>query len=150
MNTYGLKAIKMAGGEETPRFEAKITENGTVIGGTSNDGNGGCNRYWFDNGTWANPPKAFDDFIKKWAIENKETFEVMDSWVYDKLDDHEELKKLKRWAKTKTPFRLKGDEKGSWRLLNKPYSKEVLFHILDKYGSKGSNNLDTIFNINLK
>ena len=147
MNTYGLKAIKMAGGEETPRFEAKITENGKVIGVASNDGGGGCKRYWFENGTWHKPPKAFDAFIKQWAIDHKETFEVMDAWVYEKLDDYEELKKLKRWSKTKTPFRLKGDRDGSWRLLNKPYSLETVDWIMKKHGSE---RLEVIYNNNLK
>lgn len=42
---YAITALKEAGGEETPRFEAYITKDGDRIIHVSNDGHGSSHRY---------------------------------------------------------------------------------------------------------
>ena len=132
-NIYGLKAIKMAGGDETPRFEAKITENGKVIGIVFNEGCGGSCGYLMDN---LRDHSQFEAFIKQWGIDNKQDLEIMDMWVYEQLDNYEERKLLLRIAKKKTPFRVKGDPEGEWRTIGAPYSEQVKKAIEAKYGDK--------------
>lgn len=44
---YRLTKLKVAGGDETTRFEATLVKDGRVVGTVSNDGNGGCNAYRF-------------------------------------------------------------------------------------------------------
>jgi len=138
VHIYGLKAIKMAGGDETPRFEAKITENGKVIGTVYNEGCGGSCGYLMDN---LHDNSQFEAFIKQWGIDNKQDFEVADMWVYDELDKYDERKMLLRRSKTATPFRVKGDPKDEWRLWKHPYCEGVKKAIETKYGDS----VETIF-----
>lgn len=138
MKTYELKKIKQAGGEETPRFEAQIFADGKKIGIVYNEGCGGCCFYRFDK---QEEGKLFDEFIADWAVKNNEDFEPNDMWVYARMDDEEEKRKLKRWSKTKTPFRLKGMEKGAWRVLGSPYSPMVREFLIKKYGDE----IETIY-----
>ena len=141
-NVYGLKAIKLAGGDETPRFEAKIARDGKVFAIVHNEGCGGENFYTFlDEAHTLTPPKDFDDFIKQWGIDHKENGEIMDIWVYTELDKHDERKMLLRRAKTMTPFRVKGDPKDEWRMWKRPYCDVVKKAIEAKYGDK----VETIF-----
>lgn len=84
MDAYELKAFKDAGGEETMRFEAKLYKNGKLIGIASNDGCGGCNRYYH---TGKGTPQDIAEFInnsKQWAIAHGEEnpFEADSSWIY--------------------------------------------------------------------
>ena len=135
-NIYALRAIKMAGGDETPRFEAKITENGKVIGIVFNEGCGGSCGYHMSGDA-----KAFEAFIAEWGKQNNETSEVSDIWVYEQLDNWEERKLLMRRSNTMTPFRVKGDPKNEWRMWRLPYSEQVKNAIVSKYGDK----VETIF-----
>lgn len=108
---YDLTAIKEAGGEETPRFEAKITKNGLAIATVSNDGNGGCNRYYFDD-------RAEEAPFEAWIAANHPAkFEASDAWVYRCLDFHAAVKQVTRAAKKKTLFRLATDEAGAYRTI---------------------------------
>jgi hypothetical protein len=110
---YDIASIKEAGGEETPRFEAKITKGGKVVGTVSNDGCGGCNRYHFIDGRVER--EAFEAWIK---ANHPADFEAEDAWVYKRLDVHVSLKQVLRAAKKKTLFRLATDEIGAYRTVN--------------------------------
>ena len=48
------------------------------------------------------------------------------------VDRYEEDKQLKRHCKTKTLFRCKGDEDGSWRTVKIPFSKITVEHLSNK------------------
>lgn len=138
--SYELKAIKMAGGEETPRFEAKIHLDGKEVGTVYNEGCGGPHGYSFIEGREAEA--RFLTFAEKWGKENDETFESEDVWVYKKIEDWEERKSLLRMSKKKSPFRLKGDPKGEWRFVTAPYSEKVQDYLNLKYGDK----IEMVFN----
>jgi len=51
-----LKGVKEAGGEETPRFEAKMCLDGEVVAHVSNGGIGGCHSTYWERGIHADPP----------------------------------------------------------------------------------------------
>lgn len=109
---YGLTAIKLAGGEETPRFEAKITCEGKIVGVVSNGGTGGSCSYWFAGGA------AGYNALRDWAATHHPAdFEATDRWVYSQLDAHEERKILVRTSKRHTVYRLDGDPGGTVRKL---------------------------------
>lgn len=135
--SYELKAVKMAGGDETPRFEAKIYKDGKQIATVYNEGCGGCNGYIFQGGRNCPEETAFHAFAQNWCKDNNhETSEPDDMWVFDGLDTLEENKKLRRLSKKKTLFRLKGEPKGEWRTVTVPYSPQVQTYLDKKYGDK--------------
>lgn len=152
MAKYELKGIKEAGGDETPRFEASIYCDGVKIAVVSNGGHGGCCDYYF---TPREAEAAFQAHCKAWwdASEEKQEHirrfkeygldddagsnsEMDDSWVYAEMEVAAHRKRLKRASKTKCLFILKGDEKYSYRSLNKPYSPAAVAWLTAKYGDK--------------
>ena len=104
---YELKAIKMAGGDETPRFEANITLDGKKIGIAYNEGCGVCNFYQFINNA---DGEKFFAFCKEQSTEKEDDAnDAAESWTYAELDKWEERKTLLRWSKKATIFIVKGD-----------------------------------------
>jgi len=53
-----LTKIKLAGGDETPRFEATLCWNGKPVAAVSNGGTGGACRVW-----WAAPARRIEDVV---------------------------------------------------------------------------------------
>lgn len=138
---FSLKSIKMAGGDETPRFEAKIVrEDGKVAAIVHNEGCGGCDFYRY---TDASLEAEFLAFIAEWNAKQPEPWdnEAEDMWCAEQLDVYEERKTLMRWAKKYTCFRLKGDDKEGWRRLNRPTTAETIAQMRAKYGEQ----IETIF-----
>lgn len=148
--TYTVTAIKLAGGEETPRFQANIYKDGKKIGYVYNEGCGGCCffRFFIEN-----DEKEFLTFIEDWAKaklasckpEDKilYTMEESDTWVYEWIDKFEAQKihkafeaKLRKMSKTKTLFRLKSDQPNSWRSVLSPYDHSVHDFLIKKYGDQ--------------
>jgi hypothetical protein len=112
---YALTAIKLAGGEETPRFEATITKDGKKIGFVSNGGTGGPCSFHFQT-------RQLREEFEAWIKANHPAeFEPDDLWVYKQLDEHEHRKQLLRWSKKKTVFQLDGDKPGEFRTLKVPF-----------------------------
>lgn len=138
-NGYELRAIKEAGGDETPRFDAKLLRDGKVIAVVSNEGCGGCNRYdYLDRGAEA----PFQKFAAEWGRERGYNSEPDDMWVYAQMDAAEERRTLRRWSKKYTCYRLKGDKAGSWRRINRPFSDDMRERIIKTHGDK----VEAIFN----
>lgn len=135
---FEIKGWKVAGGEETPRFEASIYKDGSKVGIVYNEGCGGCNFYRFTNPADSD---AFDNFCHEWGVATNEPLtEITDAWVYTEMDKWENRKMLLRVSKKKTPFRVKGDEDGVWRTWNRPLP-ESRQSIIAKYGDT----IETIF-----
>ena len=58
-------------------------------------------------------------------------------WVVSELVSKiSEEKQYKRWCKTKTLFRIKGDKPDEWRTIKAIYSPKVKEFITNKYGDK--------------
>lgn len=60
----------------------------------------------------------------------------LDLLMGDLLMEWEVNRWLKRQCRTKTLFRLPGDEEGSWRTIAAHYNVRVMTHIRDRYGDK--------------
>jgi hypothetical protein len=115
--------LKLAGGEETPRFEAKVVNaKGGIVAFVSNGGTGGCCSW-----TFASPEeqKAFYAFIDTQT--DLGNFEVTDAWVYKQMDRLAEIKTFKRALKTKWVFRVDGDAEGYYRTMSKAGRTEGAF-----------------------
>lgn len=109
---YSIFAVKEAGGDETPRFEAKIAKAGRRVAVVSNDGQGGCcSWHWFD--------RTEEKDFSIWVAEHfPDDFEPEDGWVYARLAEVAETKALMRASLKHTVFRLDGDEPGFYRTLS--------------------------------
>lgn len=105
---YSVGKIKEAGGEETPRFCATVFKGATAIAEVSNDGNGGCCRWYFRARAEEQP---FKDWIK---ANHPDDFEPEDGWVYRCMDRAALLKELKRAARKATIFRKSTDKAGEY------------------------------------
>ena len=116
---------------ETECFSATIYVDGGKAGTVCNKGHGGCHLYNWDD-------RELSDKVEDWAKTQptKYDFEQLDQIIDDLLYREEVLKQLRNWTREKTAFRLKGDAKGSWRLVALPYSPKVEEDIRAKYGRK--------------
>jgi hypothetical protein len=136
-----LKAIKISGGEETTRFEAKLYINKKFAATVSNEGTGGCH-YWY----WQNREleDLFNQHIKYLDQQGKFEFdfEQCDELIDQMIADHEEEKRLKKWCKTKTVCTTYDLAKGEYRVFDIPYSSELKTRLRAKFG----NNLKEIVN----
>jgi hypothetical protein len=47
-----------------------------------------------------------------------------DLYISLMVEDHQEQQQIKRWCKTKTVVRLKGDKPGEFQVYKKPYDPE--------------------------
>jgi len=123
--------------QETVCFSASIYWNGKRVAEVSNRGHGGPNEYhWFDRAAEAEVWEYARDTIKDYD------FEQLDIVVGDLVYEAEVKKKLKNWCATKTVYKLKSDEKGSFRLLETRFYQGIADQLRRKYGDQ----LDVIFN----
>ena len=120
----------MAGGDETPRFEAFLYLDGVKAAMVSNGGTGGCNHYhWFIGGM----REQFAAYAK--AQNPTQKFEVEDSIIYKLMDDAAFAKKLKRWCATKTVARLPGESyhDDAWTVFKVKFTPQIKAQLEAKY-----------------
>lgn len=130
-----LKKVKVAQhlSEETNAFTAQLWTDGQYIADLSNDGRGGQNRIYhlFNGGKGLDTRPQVQSFVE-WCkaqppVEDEQVGSLsMDADFYISLmiDEHIENQQVKRWCKSKTVIRLKGDAKGTFHTYKHPYSPE--------------------------
>lgn len=124
---YSIRNVRtFKGMEGMGGFNLTLCKNGKAIGEVINDDSGGCNMYRLDRTEQA----ELDAFAK--AQLPKEKFEVTDMFISAMLDAYEVAKQIKRWCKTKTVFRLKGEKEGTFHTMMAPYSDPRIRPHLDK------------------
>ena len=128
-----LKRLKIAQSlsEETLAFTADIYLDGKKVGDVSNRGNGGCNLYYWND---KEAEKKITDFAVK--TETEFNFEQVDTLLSKMIDNMEIAKKERRACKTKTAFRVKGQDKSVFYTINVPYSPLVKSQLEKKYGAE--------------
>lgn len=150
---YEVKAVKSFRGREGYGFNASLCRDGKRVALVDDAGNGGCFSYhWLDykEGRCAEvtvrnhagvertrkctPEEAL--FVEHVRANTDKTLEPEDMFVAALVDDYEAAKQVRRWCRTKTLFRLKGDDEGSYRTVNAKYSDRVRAFIEGKYGDK--------------
>lgn len=126
--------------EETNCFSATICLDGKVVGTVSNAGQGGPNFYHWSN---AQVGKKIEDYAKSLPpIPHAESGTAylldmdIDLLVDDLLAKEEELKKIRRWCKKETVFRLKGDKPKTWQIIKAPFDAKVKTFLINKFGDK--------------
>jgi len=134
--------------DETNCFSAEIWVDGKVLAYVKNDGQGGGNDYWPVNGQANN--SALDSF-REWCKAQPHEFEFeYEDQVVDKLftewikkdDTRRQQAQMKRWCKTQTVWRCKGDKPGVWHSRKVPYTPLVGKVLRDRLGGT----LETIAN----
>lgn len=118
--------------DETNAFNADVWIDGKKAGTAENDGKGGANLLYFADFKLLH---AFE----KWAKAQPPVDGLkMDADFYISLlvDRMEQDKQFARWCKTKTCFRLKGDEQDAWRTINRPYSASLKKLLAEKHGDQ--------------
>jgi hypothetical protein len=133
--------------EETAAFVATIYVDGVMAGEVRNQGRGGPNFYHWVNKTVENAAEAYVKTLPPVKTDFESVPELsmdMDLFIGDLLEKHLLLKQYKSWIKkhTRTVFRLKTDEKGTFRILNMPYTIELLQKLMGEHGE----NLDVVVN----
>lgn len=125
--------------DETNCFSAEVWVDGKKLADVQNDGKGGCNMYYPVDGR-GNPKWAeFEEWCK--AQPHEFDFEYEDQVVgalftvwLEKDNAKRQQAQIKRWCKTKTVFRIKGDEPGTWRTVKHAYDARVKEYMVKKYG----------------
>lgn len=130
---YTLKNVKFHEemSEETNCFSATIYCYGKKIGTVQNSGTGGSHEYRFEHqADW----KALDKYAKQQPHEYN--FEVTDQYIDKLLVEWDINRQLKRWCKSATLFRLKGDKPEAWRTVKHAFNEQVRQFITAKYGDQ--------------
>lgn len=85
---YALADVRVAGGDETPMFEALLLCDGQPVAVVSNSGEGGCHTYRpLETGVWA-AIRQFEEWATAWGKEQVPAvrFEPNDQIVYELLE----------------------------------------------------------------
>lgn len=152
--TYSLKNLKTFTGMEGGGYEASLYKGNTKIGTAMNAGDGGSDIFrfvsreaeseftafandWYET---SDSKREWDEFVAQNKLDSSPDGATaqahkLESWVSEEEGRMETKKWLKRNAKNKTLFRLLGDEKGTWRTINKT-GQTVIDQILKKYSGK--------------
>jgi len=137
--------------DETNCFSADIWVDGKKLASVQNQGTGGENMYYPFNGrsdpAWlafekhckSLPPQKCEDASGfKFTINpDMDTVvgDVFSEWV-KKDDDKRQKAQIKRWCKTQTVYRLKGDNEGSWRTIKHIWDERVKAHLTKIHGDQ--------------
>jgi len=155
---YTVKNVKTFRGMEGTGYECMLYRDGKCVATVTDTADGGdVNIYWKDarkprievactnykDEPWTRkctPEEAI--FVAHLETLPKEKgygmeLKVSDGMFIERLvSAFEEEKQVRRWCKSKTVFKLKGDAEGSYRTVKAPYGPKVKAFIMDQYGDK--------------
>lgn len=131
MSKYTVKGIKTFRGMEGQGFNATLYRDGKKVGLVIDEGNGGS--FLYEGMT-----KEEYKILKAQAVEMfpDMKFEQEDMLVARLVDAVLTERQYRKWCKTKTFFRVKGDAEGEWRNIRYEYGPKVEEYIVKKYGDK--------------
>lgn len=130
-----IKSVKIAGGEETVRFELKLYINGKFAAHVSNGGTGGPHRWYWES---LELKSLFNQHVQYLDSQGKFEYKVEqgDQLIDEMVADFQETKQLKTWCRTQIVIRLVGDEPGQYRTIKGKYSPQVKESLIKRYGNK--------------
>jgi len=134
---YTVKSIKNFQGREGTGYSCSLYLDGKKIGTVTDTAGGGETDFYLDNGE----KEKLDAYCKTLPVkkfsENMTIPTDCDWFVSDLVDEYEKQKKYRKWCKKETVFRIDGDKKGSYRVINKPYSDDIKKALEKNYAGKG-------------
>jgi hypothetical protein len=135
--------------DETSCFSAEVWMDGKKLADVSNRGCGGGNDYysghvseWDKFVKWCNSQPPVVSYGMTLPM-NADLYigDLFDAWLV-KDDVRRQQAQLKRWCRTKTVYRLKGDDPGTWRIFSRAYDAVVKEFLQKKHGDR----IETIAN----
>jgi hypothetical protein len=133
---YHVKNTHTFNGRDGLGFTCTLYKGKKRIATVVDDGAGGEMQFQFADDNDLQPLKDFVSGLPHLPQEGSIPALPMniDLFVAALVDDHESEKRLKRLCKTKTLYRLKGDEDGTYRSLLHPWDDKAKKHLHDMYG----------------
>lgn len=131
---YTVAKVKSFMGMDCPGFNATLLRNGKKVAEVIQDGSGGETMVHWASGQESDLFAAFllgKTYTFNGAVENHNT----ETMIGQLVDDFENKKKIKRWCKTQTVFRVAGDQDGTYRTLKTIYCPKTVEFIRQKYGN---------------
>ena len=133
--SYSVRNVKTFIGMEGPGFNATLCRDGKPVAFVIDDANGGCFHF-----QWTSPPEgtALEAICKQIPPTDFEGLSIAyspDRFLSQLVDDYENDKRLRRIAKKKTLFRIKGDDPDEWRTLN-VVGEKARQYLARKYGEQ--------------
>ena len=145
---YSVKVLRTFTGREGVGCNATLYKDGKKVGTIDDMADGGGVYADFDGDA---PRDAFDAHLKSLPAEKRSWSEdvnvsltedmFLNALIEEALKAREAKKMLKMLAK-KTVFVLKGDDKGSYRVMNVPFDERVKAAVVKAHGDR----LEVIFN----
>ncbi len=131
---YTVTKVRSFRGRDGYGFNTDLMKDGIKIAFVIDEGCGGCLHY-----EWADlmEKDALNKHIKTLPKVKSPCGEMtvdIDLFVSRLVDVYEAEKKLKRLCKTKTLFRLKTDNEGTYRVIARRFDAAVKEFLLKKYG----------------
>ncbi|MEI7436000.1 MAG: hypothetical protein WCL16_04230 [bacterium] len=167
---YTVKAIKSFMGMDCPGFNATLCMDGKKIAEVINDGSGGETRFnwedrkalkvtipwvdWKGNPTMAccTPEEAgLMEHIRGMRWEDLSGSQDLTGqinpgvFVENLINDFKEQSRFRRFCRTSTLFRIKGDKPDEWRTIEQAFTPQIKALIVGKYG----NQVESIMNENV-
>ena len=165
MAKYTVRKIRTFRGREGNGFNAELMLDGIPVAFVIDEANGGDYRYeWYDRERTAftyttgdgtnvtvDRPKgevALREHIKDMTFDFGDLKGAMtpDLFVSGLVDNHANDAIMKRTCKTRTCFRLKGQEDGKYMVMPLVFTAEIAAKVRREYGDR----LDFIYNEKLK
>ena len=139
-NRYTVRNVKTFLGTEGYGFNATLCRDGKPVAFVIDDANGGCFHF-----QWTSPIEeaALEAVCKQTPPTDFEGLSIVhkaDRFLSQLVDNYENDKRLKRIAKKKTLFRVKGDSPDEWRTLN-AMGEKASAYLVKKYGEQ----LETVY-----
>jgi len=165
MSKWSVRKVKTFLGNEGHGFNAELCRDGRPVAYVIDSAQGGEYEYqWYDHGAprvdirginYENQVHMYKGtpeerlFVEAANVqtyvsecgERETQSKDADIVMGELVDAWESNRKFKRLSKTRTLFRLKGDEPESWRAIKAPFHQKVVAHIREKYADK----LETVY-----
>jgi hypothetical protein len=143
---YAVKNVTSFQGREGIGFEASVYLDGKKIGKVTDTANGGEIDFYLNAGE----REKLDKFcltLPKWGSEfgDEEYNTDADIYISNIVNEFELNKKLKRWCRTKTVFKLASYKDGEYSTIKAKFDGKVKAYLLGKYSKKGLVIMNEVF-----
>jgi len=137
---YTVRNVKTFTGMEGPGFSATLCRDGRPVASVLDEAVGASFLFHWKSEAEETALRTLCTQVPPEQFEGMSIAYDMDQLVFRLVNDYESDKRLKRMAKTKTLFRIKGDAPDEWWTINAIGPKAVQY-LATKYGDQ----LETVY-----